>query len=58
MPEEVKEISEEEKAKQLLAEALKKREEACANELNDVLKKHGFTMRFNTVPYLLETPKQ
>ena len=58
MSEETRPVISAEDAKKVLAEELKKREEACAKELNDVLVKHGFTMKFIASPVLVEVAKQ
>ena len=60
MSEEVKPelaLSPEEEAKKVLLEALRKREEACAEEVNSVLAKHGFSLKFQVNPTLVEVKK-
>jgi len=60
MSEEVKPelaLSPEEEAKKVLLEALRKREELCAKEVNELLEKHGFTLKFHVSPTLVEVKK-
>lgn len=42
-----------EEAEKVLMEEEKKRQDDCAKELNEVLAKHGYVMKFQVVPHLV-----
>ena len=46
----------EEEAQKILMEANQKKIDACAKEINAILEKHGFEMRFNT--QIILVPRQ